>query len=154
KQTLSTLAIVTFFSLIYAGGESSSRADDCLPTPPCRVSENNSYIVHFQIPDYVNLVSGPIGHHYMEHEANYPTYTLPLTFLWDGLALGKYLDVPKPSDCDSRDITFTRNNASCRYDDTFEWKGNAQTLNSKAGSLGDMSISLTIPRRLRGLTDV
>ena len=130
---------------------------ECPPYPPptCNFIANNDWSIPFQYKNLATDILPTIRTHYRRHNSSYPTYTFPLTFLWESLGIGGLMDDPNPKlDCCHRDIVFTRDPHKPIVA-TFVWTGNPVTVDSKSNPLiKDWHLTLTIPGHLTGSTTV
>lgn len=121
--------------------------------PSCTVVENNDYTYSLQRPSLTKDVAGPLQLHFQRHYSSYPTYDLPLTFLWDSLAIKDLMEDAKMSCCD-KDIHFTRYVKFPMLAD-FSWTGNPVTVSSKPNPiLSGFKIQIKIPSKLSGIAVV
>lgn len=130
---------------------------ECPPYPPptCNVIDNNDWTIPFQQPNLAAEILPTIQTHYRKHSTNYPTYTFPLTFLWDSLGISSLMDDPKPKlDCCHQNIVFTRDQRSPTVA-VFDWTGTAETVDSKPlPQLQGWKLQLKIPAHLTGWTTI
>lgn len=89
--------------------------------PTCNYIANDDYSYGFQRTTLAAEVGPAIVQHLRIHNASYPTYKLPITFLWDSLGIGDLMKDPNLPCC-GRDVSFTRSARSPDYA-TFQWSG-------------------------------
>jgi hypothetical protein len=123
-------------------------------TPPtCNVVVNNDYRFELKRPSLAHDVAGPIQLHFQRHYSSYPSYDLPLTFMWESLGIKDLMDDPH-MDCCSKDIHFTRELKFPMIAD-FSWSGNPVTVNSKPNPiLSGYKIQIKVRGKLAGVATV
>lgn len=119
------------------------------PRPQCKIIINNEFRYEVKAPKYTQSVQPALQQLITTHQSSYPTYSLPLSFLWDLTGLNSFLESPNTNCCD-KNIVFERNKVN-RYRASFLWKGQAQILHSKPDpALGNFSLTLKFPSELAG----
>jgi hypothetical protein len=131
-------------------------SSDCPPNvpPECNVVANNDWTYSFQQQNLAKEILPSISTHYRRHYSSYPTYTFPITFLWDSLGISGLMDDPSPKlDC-CNNIVFTRI-ARSPPAATFDWSGPAETVSSKPNPiLQGWKLTIQVPSHLTGTTVV
>jgi len=133
------------------------QSGDCpkYPNPSCKVVANNEYRFDLQRPGLDKEVGPAIQLHFATHNALYPTYKLPITFLWDSLGLAKLMNDPVPSlSCCGKDLTFTRVLDRPQLA-AFAWVGPQETISSTANPMFQgYRLTITLNRAIEGQANV
>jgi len=131
---------------------------ECQVNPPltCDFIANDEYSYQLKRPTLANEVLPALQKQFRTHNANYPTYTLPITFLWNSLGIGDLMQDPAESvlPCCKRDVLFTHSQVNAVVAN-FAWSGTAFDVPSKANPiLMGTKITISIPAQLQGTTFV
>jgi hypothetical protein len=130
-------------------------SNDCpnYPPPTCNVISSNDYRYEVTAPNFTTNVTPAMSRHYSAHYSNYPTYELPVTFLWDSLGIADLVGDPQPPIKTCLNIKFTRN-AQKPPLATFLYAGDTETVQTKPNPFFSQTLSLTIPKNMMGFTIV
>jgi hypothetical protein len=130
-------------------------SNDCpnYPPPACSVFSSNDYRYEVPAPNFTANVTPALTRHYSAHYSSYPTYELPITFLWDSLGIANLVGDPQPPLKGCTNVKFTRD-AKKPPLAAFLYDGDTETVQTKPNALFSQTLTLTIPKNMSGFSIV